>query len=158
MNIRFLIPGKCREKYIQDGVSEYLKRLSRFAKVSLSYLPEESLSEDPSSADIQKALETEARRALKAIRQDEYLFLVDIHGKKMDTPEFALKIKEATSRNGNLVFLFGSSYGMDDSLRKRADFSFSLSDFTFTHYMALLLCVEQVYRSFKIIRGETYDK
>lgn len=158
MNIRFLIPGKCRERYIQEGVSEYLKRISRFSKVSLIYLPEESLLENAPSSEVTKALKAEADRALKQIRQDEFLFLVDIHGKKLDTKDFAMKMKEATAKNGNLVFLFGSSYGLDDSLRRRADFSFSLSDFTFTHYMALLLTVEQVYRSFKINRGEAYDK
>ncbi len=158
MNIRFLIPGKCREKYIQQGVDEYLKRIGKYAKVSLIYLPEENLPSEPNAAQIAKALDTEAKRALKMIKDDEILFLVDIHAKKMDTSAFAASIREKSEKNGNFVFLFGSSYGLDDSLRKRADISFSLSDFTFTHYMALMLTVEQVYRAMKINRGETYDK
>ncbi len=157
MNIRFLIPGKCREKYILDGVSEYMKRLSKYAKVSLTYLPEESVS-SPKESEIKKALETEAKRELKLIKDDEVLFLLDVHGKKMDTAAFSRIIGEKSQKSGNFVFLFGSSYGLDDSLRKRADVLLSLSDLTFTHYMALLLCVEQVYRAMKINRGETYDK
>lgn len=155
MNIRFLIPGKCRENYINDGVSEYLKRLSKYAKVTLSYLKEERVND---ISEINEALAIESKRALNQIKEDETLFLVDIHGKKMDTKSFSEIFKDKIDRNGNIVFLFGSSYGLDDSLRKRADVSFSLSDFTFTHYMALLLVVEQVYRSFKIIKGESYDK
>lgn len=157
MNIRFLIPGRCREKFISDGVEEYLKRLSKYAKVSLAYLSEESIS-SPQTSLIQKALQAEAKRALKLIKDDDVLFLCDIHGKRFDSSSFSQIIKEKSSNRGNFVFLFGSSYGLDDSLRKRADVSFTLSDFTFTHYMALLLVVEQVYRSMKILNGETYDK
>ena len=68
------------------------------------------------------------------------------------------KIKEKMKTNGNLVFLVGSSYGLDDKLRKRANYSFSLGEMTYTHYMAMMLVIEQVYRSMKIIRGEAYDK
>lgn len=158
MNIRFLIPGKCREKYINDGIEEYLKRLSKYAKISLIYLTEESLTDKPNQKQIENALKCEAARALKNIKDDEVVFLVDIHAKKYDTKQFANILKEKTSTNGNVVFLFGSSYGLDDSLRKRANVSFSLSDLTFTHYMALLLVTEQVYRAVKINNGESYDK
>ena len=154
MNIRFLIPGKCREKYITDGQNEYLKRLSKYGKISLVSLEEESLPSSPSDAQIKKALSIEADRALKQIKDDECLFLVDIHAKNPSTKTLADKIKE----NGNLVFLVGSSYGLDDKLRKRANYSFSLGEMTYTHYMAMMLVIEQVYRSMKIIRGEAYDK
>lgn len=157
MNIRFLIPGKCREKYIKDGYDEYLKRLSRFAKVSLEYLPEEIMSNN-SESEISKALKKEAANALKRIKDDEVLFIVDIHGKSYDSKEFASLIDDQSKKNGNLVFLLGSSYGLDDSIRKRANVSFSLSKLSFTHYMALFLTMEQVYRSMKINRGENYDK
>lgn len=158
MNIRFLIPGKCREKYIKDGQDEYLKRLSRYGKVSLFSLVEESLPSMPSDGQIQKALSLEADRILKQIKDDEYLFLVDIHAKNISTKALSEKIKSVTETKGNLVFLVGSSYGLDDRLRKRADFSFSLGEMTYTHYMAMLLVIEQVYRSMKIINGESYDK
>ena len=158
MNIRFLIPGKCREKYITDGQNEYLKRLSKYGKISLVSLEEESLPSSPSDAQIKKALSIEADRALKQIKDDECLFLVDIHAKNPSTKTQEDKIKEKTKTNGNLVFLVGSSYGLDDKLRKRANYSFSLGEMTYTHYMAMMLVIEQVYRSMKIIRGEAYDK
>lgn len=158
MNIRFLIPGKCREKYITDGQNEYLKRLSKYGKISLVSLEEESLPFSPSDAQIKKALSIEADRALKQIKDDECLFLVDIHAKNPSTKTLADKIEEKMKTNGNLVFLVGSSYGLDDKLRKRANYSFSLGEMTYTHYMAMMLVIEQVYRSMKIIRGEAYDK
>ena len=158
MNIRFLIPGKCRETYIKDGIDEYIKRISRFGKVSLTYLTEESLPSNPSQAQIDKALDIEADRALKQIKEDEILFLVDIHGKRLDSASFASLFQQYQEKNGNFVFLFGSSFGLSDKLRKRANVSFTLSDFTFTHYMACLLTTEQVYRALKILHGETYDK
>lgn len=157
MTFTFLIPGKCRETYLKEGYNEYIKRLSKYMKVNLIFLPEEPI---PIVTDsfIQKALKIESQRALKMIKSDDVLFLVDIHGKKYSTSEFASIIEEKSKTSGNFVFLFGSSYGLDDSLRKRADVAFSLSDMTFTHYMALFLVLEQVYRSMKIIRNEAYDK
>lgn len=158
MNIRFLIPGKIRDKNLMAEVDEYVKRLSKYAKVNLAFLSEELLSDHPSEAEIKKALCREAERALKQIKEDEYLILIDVHGKIVDSKEYASLLDQATSRNGNLTFLFGSSYGLEDSLRKRADLSISLSPLTFTHYIALFLVLEQTYRAFKINRGEKYDK
>jgi 23S rRNA (pseudouridine1915-N3)-methyltransferase len=158
MTLRFLLPGKCREKYLKEGFDEYLKRLSRFGKVSLLSLPEEPLSSAPSQKEIETALENEGKRALGLLKSSDILFLADIHAPLLSTEGFAQKIKAATSKSGNLVFLFGSSYGLADSVRKRADCSFSLSPLTFTHYVACFLTLEQVYRAFKINHGEAYDK
>lgn len=158
MNIRFLIPGKAREPFLLLGYKEYLKRLSRFGKCDIVYLPEEPLSKKAGDKEVKSALDKEALRRLKQIKEEDYVFLVDIRGKKLSSKEFASLIDKASSRNGNLDFVFGSSRGLSDSLRKRADCSFSLSDRTFTHYMALLLVIEQVYRAMKINSGESYDK
>ncbi|MFA6829576.1 MAG: 23S rRNA (pseudouridine(1915)-N(3))-methyltransferase RlmH [Bacilli bacterium] len=158
MTLKFLLPGKAREKFIKDGYQEYLKRLSRFAKLSLINLNEEPLSSSPNEKEISLALKKEAVRAMNQIKEDDILFLVDIHGPLLSSQELAEKISQASRKNGNLVFLLGSSYGLDDSLRKRANYSFSLSNMTFTHYMAMLLTLEQVYRAMKINSGEAYDK
>lgn len=158
MIFKFLIPGKCREDYLNDGTKEYLKRLSKYAKVSLISLPEEPLRANSSSAERKEALKREAERALKQIKEGDEVFLFDVGAKEYTSQEFAEKIKEASSHSGTLVFLFGSSYGLDDSLRERADVRVSLSKLTFTHYMALFLASEQIYRACKINAGESYDK
>lgn len=157
MNIRFLIFGKAREDYLKSGFSEYAKRLSKYAKVSIETLNEENIR-NPGEQSIAKALDLEATRALNQIRDSDFLCLCDIHAPKVDSKEFARKMENISARYGNIVFLFGSSYGLSDRLRKRSDFSFSLSDLTFTHYMALLLTMEQVYRAMKINHNEIYDK
>ncbi len=157
MTIRFLVFGKAREDYLKSGFSEYAKRLSKYAKVSIETLNEESIK-IPNESNIARALDLEATRALNQIKENDFLCLSDIHAPKVDTMGFARKLDGISSRNGNIVFLFGSSYGLSDRLRKRSDFSFSLSDLTFTHYMALLITMEQVYRAMKINHNEVYDK
>ena len=157
MTIRFLVFGKAREEFLKSGFQEYLKRLSKYAKVSLDFLTEETIK-NVNEASIQKALELEASKALNQIKETDFLCLSDIHAKEVSTSQFADRLEEIQKRNGNIVFLFGSSYGLSDRLRKRADFSFSLSQLTFTHYMALLITMEQVYRAMKINHNEIYDK
>lgn len=157
MNIRFIIFGKAREDFLKFGYQEYVKRLSKYAKVTIDSLPEENIKEMNENY-INRALDIEAKKALNQIKENDFLCLCDIHAKKYDSIAFASKMKEITNKNGNIVFLFGSSYGLSNILRKRANFSFSLSDMTFTHYMALLITLEQVYRSMKINNNEIYDK
>lgn len=158
MNFRFLVPGKAREAFLLSGYQEYLKRLSKYAKCEIISLPEEPLGKKASAKEISAALKKEADRRRKQIKESDYVFLIDIHGKEYSSREFASLLSQATSRNGNIDFVFGSSRGLDDSLRKRADSSLSLSNLTFTHYRALLLVLEQVYRARKINSGESYDK
>ena len=158
MNYRFLLPGKMKEDFLIEGSQEYLKRISKYGKVSVVPLKEESLPQNPSDGEIQKALKKEAERNLKLIKSEEKVVLFDVHGKELDSKQFASSLKELSMRSGSIVFLFGSSYGMEDSERKRADLSLSLSKLTFTHYMAFFLATEQVYRAIKINNGETYDK
>lgn len=158
MNLRFFLFGKAREKFYLLGYDEYLKRLSRFAKTSIVTFEEETLSFKPSEKEIKVALDKEADKVLRQIKEDEILFLVDIHAPLFSSARLAQEIQRMSERNGNFVFVIGSSYGLSDKLRKRADVSFSLSEMTFTHYMALLLTMEQVYRAMKINSGEAYDK
>lgn len=158
MNFRFLIPGKAREPFLLSGYQEYLKRLSKFAKCETLFLPEEPLSKKASESEISSALKKEAGRRLKQIKEDDFVFLIDVHGKEYSSKEFASLLDKSRRKNGNIDFVFGSSRGLDDSLRKRANASLSLSPMTFTHYRALLLVLEQVYRARKINSGESYDK
>ena len=120
MNFTFLLPGKLKEPYIEAGVKEYEKRLSKYGKVTIKTLPEEPLPRNASQGMVLKALKTEADRALKLIPEGSILFLCDIHAKEVDTDGFASRLSSGSSKAANLIFLFGSSCGLDDSLRKRA--------------------------------------
>lgn len=156
MNINFIIPGKKRKTYIEEGISEYEKRLSKYCKVKVTYINEEKITSS-SEAEIKKALDKEADNVLKQVGNN-YLVLVDIHAKEVDTNKFKNDFEKMISKSGNIYFVFGSSYGLSNKLREKASYSFSLSKLTFTHYFALLVVIEQVYRSFKMINNEVYDK
>ena len=157
MNIRFLVPGKIKERFLSAGQDEYLKRLSKYAKIQVVNLREE-VPNSSSASDIKRALDREAMRNLKLIRDDETVFLADVNAAEYNSDEFSSLFEREISKNGNIVFIFGSSYGFSDYIKKRADVVFSLSKLTFTHQMAYLLTLEQVYRAFKIINNETYNK
>lgn len=156
MNIKFIIPGKNKKTFVEAGIDEYLKRLSKYCKAKIIYIDEEKVN-NINQKEIKTALDKEAISFLKNAG-DDYIILIDIHGKELSTSEFKECFEKAISKNGNISFIFGSSYGLSDILRNRADLKLSLSKLTFTHYFSLLVTIEQVYRSFKMINNETYDK
>ena len=152
--IHFLIPGKIIDNYLRSGYDEYLKRIKKFTKADIILLKEEKIYDD----QIETALLKEGKNALNLIKKDDILILIDIHGKMYDSLAFSKIIETTTQSTNNIFFLFGSSCGLSDIVRKRANYSISLSNLTFTHYHALLLVLEQVYRSFKILSNQTYNK
>ena len=157
MNLRFIIPGKDKKEFISEGIKEYLLKIKKYSKVSLEYV-KETVINNINEKEIKASLDSDARNILKIISDKEYVILLDVNAKDISTSSLSNKISDIISSNGNINFVFGSSYGVSDILRKKANYSFSLSKLTFTHYMSLLLTLEQVYRSFKIINNETYDK
>ena len=156
--INFVIFGKIKENSLKDLINEYFKRLSKYAQTSLTILDDEKISDENNQKMIDKALKLEANKALKLIKDNDYLIILDLHGKSFDTIKFTEKFKSILDENSSIVVLVGSSYGLDDSLRKRANLALKLSDMTFTHPITLLLTLEQVFRSFKILNNETYHK
>lgn len=156
--INFVIFGKVKETSLKDLINEYVKRLSKYAQTSLTILDDEKISDENNQKMIDKALQLEANKALKIIKDSDYLIILDLHGKNFDTIKFTEKFKSILDENSSIVVLVGSSYGLDDSLRKRANLALKLSDMTFTHPITLLLTLEQVFRSFKILNNETYHK
>ena len=157
MNIRFILPGKNKEPSLSALYAEYLKRLSKFAKCSLTFIKEIS-PKSSSMNDISSALDKEAAIVLNMLKRDDYLILVDVHADMVTSQDFAKKMEQICSLSNDICFVIGSSNGLSDKLRRRANFAVSLSKLTFTHYHALLLILEQVYRSFLILNNHPYDK
>ena len=157
MNLRFIIPGKDKKDFISEGIKDYILKVKKYSKVSLEYV-NETIINNINEKEIKTALDKDASNILKIISDKEYVILLDIHAKDISTSSLSNKINDIISSNGNITFVIGSSYGVSDILRKRANYSFSLSKLTFTHYMSLLLTLEQVYRCFKINNNEIYDK
>lgn len=156
MNIKIIALGKIKEKFLKDGIDEFLKRLSPYASVEVVELsPIEVKDENLTS----KVLEQEGEKILSHIKPQSYVITLEINGKMLSSEGLAEKINELTNEGiSELVFVIGSSCGLSPIVSNRANFKLSMSKMTFLHQFARLLIVEQIYRAFKIIKGETYHK
>ena len=145
MKINLIVIGKLKEKFLVAGVAEYLKRLQKFARVEVREVPE------------CRTINEEGQKILSLVPQDSWLCVLDVSGVELTSEDFAKKIAALTLDGiSNLTFAIGGAFGLSDELRRVADFRLSLSQMTFTHQMARLVIVEQIYRAFKINRNEPY--
>ena len=156
MNIKIIALGKIKEKFLKDGIEEFLKRLTPYANIEIVELTPVEIKDENL---IHKTLEQEAEKILANIKPNSYVITLEIQGKQISSEDFAKKINEITINGVNeIVFIIGSSHGISNTVSKRADFKLSISKMTFLHQFARLLLVEQLYRAFKILKGETYHK
>ena len=156
MKIKIIALGKIKEKFLKDGIDEFLKRLSPYASVEIIELQPVEIK-DPNLTP--KALDQESVKILENIKPNSYVITLEILGKQLSSEDFAEKINEITiSGISELVFIIGSSCGISPKVSQRADFKLSISKMTFLHQFARLLLVEQIYRAFKILKNETYHK
>ena len=156
MKIKIIALGKIKEKFLKDGIDEFLKRLTPYASVEIIELTPIEIRDENLT---QKALLEEGEKILSNIKKDSYVITLEIEGKQLSSEGFAQKINEITmSGVGELVFVIGSSCGIAKIVSERANFKLSISKMTFLHQFARLLLVEQIYRAFKILKNETYHK
>lgn len=157
MKFTFLTIGKIKEKWMRQGIDEYLKRLSPTAKVEILSPDEEKMPENPSPALKEKVMEKEGEKLLKYLKDEDFLILLDLKGKPVTSEELAdILRKKMVSGTSHFFFMIGGPYGNGENIRKRANLKISISAMTFTHQMARLILAEQVYRAMKIIRHEPY--
>lgn len=156
MKIKIIALGKIKEKFLKDGIDEFLKRLTPYTSIEIIELQPIEIKDENL---IEKALDQEAEKILANIKKDSYVITLEILGKQLSSEDFAFKIDEIT-KNGisELVFVIGSSCGISPKVSQRANFKLSISKMTFLHQFARLLLVEQIYRAFKILKNETYHK
>ncbi len=156
MNIKIIATGKIKEKFLKDGIDEFLKRLRSYASVEIVELSPVEIKDEHL---ISKALDEEAEKILAHIKQQSYVITLEIQGKMLSSEEFAAKINELSNDGiGEIIFVIGSSCGLSPKVSARSNFKLSMSKMTFLHQFARLLLVEQIYRAFKILKGETYHK
>ncbi len=157
MKITLACVGKIKEKYLTAGIDEFTKRLTPFCKLEVVSINEERMPDNPSDAEKQQVLARETQRLMAVIPENSYVILLDVIGRQLSSPELAAKMDAlALEGKSHLTFVIGGAFGYTDELRRRADFALSFSKMTFTHQMIRLLLVEQIYRAFKISRGEKY--
>ncbi|MFV0637141.1 23S rRNA (pseudouridine(1915)-N(3))-methyltransferase RlmH [Mitsuokella sp.] len=157
MKITIVCAGKIKEKYLNAGIAEFLKRLKPFAQVEIREIHEEKMPDEPSAAEKEQVLKREGEKLLKLVPSGSYLFVLDVYGELKSSEKLAAEINELGLRGrSSLTFLIGGAFGLSEEVRTRADERISFSPMTFTHQMVRLLLVEQIYRAFKINRGEKY--
>jgi len=159
MQILIIAVGKIKEKYLQDGIAEYQKRLRPYVKLHAIEISEEKRPASTSPAVESAAKEKEGERILAAIPEGSYVIALDMQGQSWSSEELAGAVRRwELSGQNQLAFLIGGDLGVSPAVLARSDLRLSLSRMTFTHPIARLLVVEQVYRAFRIIRGEPYHK
>lgn len=156
MKITILTAGKLKEKYLTQGVQEFIKRLRPYCSLEIIEVNENFLPENFSKAQLQEHLEIEGEKLLKQIPERAYMFLLDLHGQQISSEALAGQIAKLTNNYSHFVFVIGGAFGVGEILRQRADYLWSFSQLTFTHQMIRLFLIEQIYRACKINKGEKY--
>ena len=147
ISVTVLALGKLKEPYMRQFCAEYEKRLSAFCKLNLVELTPVRLSDNPSDSEIAAALKKEAVLLRAKIPQGAYVFSMCIEGRQMSSPEFSQKLTSlAVGGSSHMVFILGSSFGLDNEIKKLSDCRFSMSEMTFPHQMARVMLLEQLYR------------
>lgn len=156
IKIKIIALGKIKEKFLKDGIEEFIKRLTPYTTIEIVELNPVEIKDENLT---QKALDVEGENILSQIKDDSYVIAMEILGKQLSSEEFASKINEITiSGVSELVFVIGSSCGISKKVSQRADYKLSMSKMTFLHQFARLILIEQIYRAFKILKGEKYHK
>lgn len=159
MQIRVIAVGKIKEKFLQEGISEYGKRLRSYAKVQVVEIPDEKRPASASPATESAAMEKEGERILAAVPEGSWVIVLDVKGQNWSSERLAASLGEwELAGKSPLVFIVGGDLGLSPAVLARGDLRLSLSPMTFTHPMARFLLLEQVYRAFRILRGEPYHK
>ncbi|MGI6711376.1 MAG: 23S rRNA (pseudouridine(1915)-N(3))-methyltransferase RlmH [Bacillota bacterium] len=159
MHIRIVAVGKIKEKFINDGIKEYLKRLGSYAKVEIIEVTDEKIPDHASPGELEKVKQKEAERLSRYLKEGTYLIVLDISGKNLSSEELAGTIKDLGNKGkSDVTILVGGSVGLHSLLINQASLRLSFGRMTYPHQLMRVILLEQIYRSFKIIRGEPYHK
>ncbi|GEK32283.1 ribosomal RNA large subunit methyltransferase H [Kurthia zopfii] len=159
MGISIISVGKLKEKYLKLGIEEYAKRLGGYTKLDLIEVPDEKAPEQLSDAEMEIVKKKESERILAKVPQDAYVFALAIEGKQRTSEEMSKEIESLmTYGQSKIVFIIGGSLGLHDDVLKRADTKISFGKMTLPHQLMKLVLVEQIYRSYRIMKGEPYHK
>ena len=159
MNITIVTVGKLKEKYLKMGIEEYAKRLGAYSKIEQIEVPDEKAPENLSEADMEIVKRKEGERILAKIHPDAHVIALAINGKTRSSEELAAHLNSLmTYGTSKIVFVIGGSLGLHDDVLKRSNEQLSFGKMTLPHQLMKLVLLEQVYRSFRIIKGEPYHK
>lgn len=159
MKIRILTVGKLKEKYLVSGIKEYEKRLNGYCQVEMIEVFDEPIPDRASAVIEEQIKNKEAKKLVEKIKKDDYVIVLDLHGKQLDSVELSKHIETCMLHGKSTIdFVIGGSLGLGKDIIERADFRLCFSKMTFPHQLMKLILMEQIYRSFKIMKNETYHK
>lgn len=159
MNIKIIAVGKLKEKYLKQGIAEYVKRLGSYCKLEMIEVNDEKAPENLSDKEMELIKEKEGERILAKVSDQSYVFALAINGKQYESTTFADQINQlGIQGKSNITFIIGGSLGLSNQVLKRADQEISFGKLTFPHQLMRLVLVEQVYRAFRIMNGHAYHK
>ena len=159
MKITILAVGKLKEKYWKQAIAEYEKRLGAYSKIEMIEVPDEKAPENMSDKEIEQVKEKEGQRLLAKIKPQATVITLEIQGKMLSSEGLAKELQQRMIQGqSDFVFVIGGSNGLHQNVLNRSNYALSFSKMTFPHQMMRVVLIEQVYRAFKIMRGEAYHK
>lgn len=159
MTITIITVGKLKEKYLKDAIDEYSKRLSRYCKLDIIELPDEKTPDNASEKEELAIKEKEGQAILNKIKDNMFVIAMDLGGKQLTSEEFASYIDNlGITGNSNIAFIIGGSLGISKSVLARSNYKLCFSKMTFPHQLFRVMLLEQIYRGFRIMKGEPYHK
>lgn len=159
MKIKLVTVGKLKEKYLKDGIAEYMKRLNRFCKVEMVELADEKTPDKASDLENQQILEKEGNKILAKINEREFVFALAIEGNQFPSEKFSQLMMDTTVHGFSYItFVIGGSLGLSPAVKKRANLLMSFGKLTLPHQLMRLVLIEQIYRAFMIQQGSPYHK
>ncbi|PTG91556.1 23S rRNA (pseudouridine(1915)-N(3))-methyltransferase RlmH [Staphylococcus chromogenes] len=159
MKITIIAVGKLKEKYWEQAIAEYEKRLSAYTKIDIIEVPDEKAPETMSDKEIEQVKEKEGQRILAKVKPQSTVITLEIQGKMLSSEGLAKELDQRMTQGASdFTFIIGGSNGLHQEVMKRSNFALSFSKMTFPHQMMRVVLLEQVYRAFKINRGEAYHK
>lgn len=157
MEINIISVGKLKERYLQEGIDEFIKRLRPYSRIRIIELTDERIAANPSPKEQEAIKNKEGERILNSLEERSYVIALDVKGKPMSSEGLARSIQNLQVQGySSISFIIGGALGLSKEVLRRADYRLSLSHMTFTHQMVRLILIEQIYRAFRIIRGEPY--
>ncbi|HIZ71258.1 MAG TPA: 23S rRNA (pseudouridine(1915)-N(3))-methyltransferase RlmH [Candidatus Atopostipes pullistercoris] len=159
MEIKIIVVGKLKEKYLKNGISEYLKRMKSYANLKIIEVKDEAAGQTLSEAEIEQIKEIEGKRILEKLPKRARVIALDLKGKQLTSERFSEEINETmTYGTSQIVFIIGGSHGLSQEVLQKTDLKISFGKMTYPHQLMRLILVEQIYRAFKIMRNEPYHK
>lgn len=159
MNINIIAVGKIKEKYIQEGIKEFSKRLSRYCNLKIIEVDDEKAPENLSDKEMEAVKDKEGQKILSKIPQNSFIISLEIQGREISSEELSKKMEDImVSGINDITFIIGGSLGLSNDISRISNFKLSFSKMTFPHQLMRLILLEQVYRGWRIMKNEPYHK